>query len=201
VRAGRLSATVAVLSALAFVAVAAPSLARMQHHQVQVVKSGFARLVVWDSANAQKGLCFRLVASLKSSARCDRSGKHKLRLSYTSFVESGATYVGGDARRGEATVTATFADGQTLTMKTVRGKRYHGRQRGKARFWAGSTPDVTNLVSVIAKNSSGATVETITVTPAPQPKPPPPCPPCGGPPRAQAQGGGRVVCPLVLCPA
>ncbi len=179
-------------------AVAGSALARAQRHHVTVVKAGAVRLVAWDSANVQKGVCFRLRDGSVKDATCDRSGKHAPRLAYISFLNQGgnATVVGGVARRGEATVTATFADAQTAVFHTVRGKRYHGRKRGKVRFWAGSKPDVTALVSLTAKDSQGRTVETITVTPGPKPVPPPPCRPCGPPRGAHAQ----IVCPLVPCP-
>jgi hypothetical protein len=173
------------------------ALARVQHHQVTVAKSGAVRLFAWDSAKASKGLCFRLKDGSKKRAACHR----KMGLAYKSFQLNGATVLGGQARRTETTVTATFADGQTLVKKTVRGSRYHGRDRGKARFWAGSKPDVTKLSTLVAKNKSGKVVETIKVSssPTPVPSPPPPqCPPCGGPPRGGAQGA--IVCPLVICP-
>jgi hypothetical protein len=179
---------------------AGAALGRAQRHQVTVVQAGAVRLVAWDSPNTLKGVCFRLRDGTEKNARCDRSGKHALRLTYTSFLnhDGNATAVGGVARRGEATVTATFADNQTAVFRTVRGKRYKGRKRGKVRFWAGSEPDVTALVSLTAKDSHGTTVETITVTPGPKPSPPPPCPPCHGPPRGAAQG--QIVCPLAVCP-
>lgn len=169
-----------------------------------MVKAAGVRLVAWDSANALKGVCFRLRADGQKNARCDRSGKHKLRLTYTSFVNKvgSATVLGGLARRGETTVVATFADNQTLTMNTVRGKRYRGRQHGKARFWAGEKADATALVSLVAKNSRGTTVETISVTPTPVPGPipPPPCPPCPGPPTQSPAANHQVACPLRPCP-
>jgi hypothetical protein len=173
------------------------ALARVQRHHVTVVKSGAVRLLAWDSAKASKGLCFRLKDGSKKSAACHR----KMGLAYKSFQLNGATVLGGQARSSEATVTATFSDGQTLVMKTVRGSRYRGRDRGKARFWAGSKPDVTKISTLVAKNKSGTVVETINVSssPSPIPSPPPPkCPPCGGPPRGGAQSA--IVCPLVICP-
>jgi hypothetical protein len=182
---------------VAALALAASALARVQHHQVTVVKSGGVRLLAWDSAKASRGLCFRLRNGTKKGAACHR----KMGLAYKSFQLNGATVLGGLARRGETTVTATFSDGQTLVLNTVRGKRYRGRDRGRARFWAGSKPDVTKLVTLVAKNKSGAAVETVSVSspPAPvPPNPPPPCPPCKGPPRANAHGA--IVCPLVICP-
>ena len=163
-----------------------------------MVKAGTVRLVAWDSSNVQKGVCFRLRDGSQKNATCDRSGKHAVRLHYTSFLNQGgnATVLGGVARRGEATVTATFADAQTAVFRTVRGKRYQGRKRGRVRFWAGSKPDVTALVSLTAKDAKGNTVETITVTPGPKPVPPPPCRPCGPPRGAHMQ----IVCPLAPCP-
>jgi hypothetical protein len=169
-----------------------------------VVKHGAVTLVAWDSKTAAKGVCFRLKDGTQKNAFCDRSGKHKLRLAYTSFVNQNgsATVLGGIARRGEVTVVGTFADGQTVTMHTQRGKRYHGRQRGKARFWAGQKADATKLVSLVAKNSKGVTVETITVSPSPTPGPVPPnpCPPCPGPPMQQPGAQGNHACPLRPCP-
>src|SRR5215467_2317293 len=143
-----------------------------------VVKHSAVSMMAWYAKTAAKGVCFRLRDGTQKNAFCDRSGKHKLRLAYTSFVTltGDATVLGGDARRGETTVVATFADGQTLTMHTQRGKRYHGRQRGKARFWAGQKADATKLVSLVAKNSKGVTVETINVSPSPTPGPVPPNP-------------------------
>jgi hypothetical protein len=188
--------------------VAAPSGARVQRHQVTVVKSGGVRLVAWDSASKQKGVCFRLNGGGEHGAFCDRSGQHKLRLTYTSFVNKNgnATLLGGDARRDEITVRATFADGRSVTLHTVRSKHYVGRQRAKARFWAGQKADATQLVSLQAKNAKGVVVETRTIpgstpTPGPGPTPTPNPPGCGcpGPPRAQAMGG-LVVCPLTPCP-
>jgi hypothetical protein len=168
---------------------------------VTVVKAGAVRLLAWDSSNALKGVCFRLRDGSAKNARCDRSGKHALRLTYTSFLnhDGNATVIGGLARKGEATVTATFADAQTAVFRTLPGKRYRGRRRGRVRFWAGSKPDVTALMSLTAKDSNGTTVETITVTPGPQPSPPPPCRPCG-PPRGTG-AHMQIVCPLVICPA
>lgn len=162
-----------------------------------MVNSGGVRLLAWDSSKASKGLCFRLREGTKKGAACHR----RMGLAYKSFQLDGATVLGGLARRGETSVTATFADGQTLVMKTVRGTRYRGRDRGKARFWAGSKPDVTKLVTLVARNSSGATVETINVSSSPTPVPPPPpqpCPPCKRPPHGTAHGA--IVCPLVICP-
>jgi outer membrane protein W len=181
--------------------VAGSALAHTQRHQVTVVKAGGVRLVAWDSSNALKGVCFRLRDGSERNATCDRSGKHAVRLDYTYFLnhDGNATVLGGVARRGEVTVTATFADAQTAVFHTLRGKHYHGRKRGKVRFWAGSKPDVTALVSLTAKDGKGATVETINVSPAPAPTPPPPCRPCG-PPRAVAQGHAAIVCPLTPCP-
>lgn len=188
-RAGRLTALIACAVALV---VAGSALARTQRHHVTVVKSGAVRLVAWDSRNALKGVCFRLKDGKKHNAACHRGSA----LAFTSFQLNGATVLGGLARRGEATITATFADAQTAVFHTVRGKRYHGRKRGKVRFWAGSKPDVTALVSLTAKDSRGNTVETVTVTPGPKPVPPPPCRPCGPPRGAHTQ----IVCPLVPCP-
>jgi hypothetical protein len=190
---------------LAVALVAAPTLARVQRHEVTVVKRGAVRLRAWDSASVKKGICFRLWDGSQKNAFCDRSGKHKLRLAYTSVVNKtgSATAVGGDARRGETKVVATFADGQKLTLRTVRSKRYRGRQGGKARFWAGQLADATKLVSLQAKNSHGSAVETITVPnptpgpgPGPVPSPPPPCH-CGPPVATPSQ----IICPLRPCPA
>src|SRR5215467_9992311 len=118
-----------------------------------VVKHSAVSMMAWYAKTAAKGVCFRLRDGTQKNAFCDRSGKHKLRLAYTSFVTltGDATVLGGDARRGE------------------------------------TTADATKLVSLVAKNSKGVTVETITVSPSPTPGPVPPnpCPPCPGPPMQQ----------------
>jgi len=203
VRLGRLTALLLAASALALL-VAAPTFARVQRHQVTVVKQGAVRLIAWDSKTAAKGVCFRLKDGTQKNAFCDRSGKHRLRLAYTSFVTrtGDATVLGGIARRGEESVVGTFADGQTVVLHTRRSKRYRGRQRRNARFWAGQKADVTRLVSLVAKNSKGATVETITVSPppAPGPVPPSPCPPCPGPPTRSLGAHAHVACPVRPCP-
>lgn len=190
-------------SALALLA-AGPTIARVQRHQVTVVKHGAVRLVAWDSKAAAKGVCFRLKDGTQKNAFCDRSGEHKLRLAYTSFVTrtGDATVLGGIARRDEKSVVATFADGQTVVLHTRRSKRYRGRQRRNARFWAGQKADSTTLVSLVAKNSKGAIVETITVSPppVPGPVPPNPCPPCPGPPTRILGADAQVACPLRPCP-
>lgn len=167
-----------------------------------VVKHGAVRLIAWDSKSKLKGVCLRLRDASQKNAFCDRSGKHRLRLSYTSFVtqDGSSTVVGGDARRGEATVVVTFTDGQTLTMHARRSKRYRGRQRTKARFWAGKKADATMISSVVAKDSKGNTVETINTspTPTPGPNPPQPCPPCPGPPTTVTTQ--VKLCPVRPCP-
>ena len=122
-------------SALALL-VAAPTFARVQRHQVTVVKQGAVRLIAWDSKTAAKGVCFRLKDGTQKNAFCDRSGKHKLRLAYTSFVArtGDATVLGGIARRSEKSVVGTFADGQIVVLYIWCSKCYQKQQRQKTRF-------------------------------------------------------------------
>jgi hypothetical protein len=193
---------VAIAAVLTLVAVATSS-ARVQKKHVVVVKGKGFSLLAWDATDKSKSLCVLAKAGRPSSSVCAQKLNAQTGLQFTSFQDNAATFtvVGGAARKSVAKVVALFGDGTQLTIRTKSGQRYQGRRRGKVRFWAGQHTGPAPLRTLTAKTARGATVGTVTLSQPPQPKPPSPCPPCGGPPRAQAQAGGRVVCPLVLCPA
>lgn len=197
-RAGRLTALVIAAGALALL-VAVPSTARVQKRHVQVVKGSGFRLLAWDATDADKSLCFRLQAGTQRSTQCEAVLRRKARLNFASFANAHGTavFIGGVARRSVVRVVATFTNGQKMTLSTVSGKRYRGRQRGHVKFWAGRHAGGSKLKSLVAKNSRGAQVESVDVSP-PQPAPVPPEPPgpcgCHGPPI------DRIVCPLAPCP-
>jgi hypothetical protein len=197
VRTGRLGWLVAIAAVLALVAVATSS-ARVQRQHVVVVKGKGFRLLAWDATDRSKSLCVLAKAGRHSSSVCAQKLNALTGLQFTSFQDNAQTFtvVGGAARKSVAKVVALFADGKQLTIRTKRGTRYKGRRHGRVKFWAGRHKGSAPLRTLSAKTARGATLQTITVTPAP--KPPQPCPPCGGPPRAQS--GGRLVCPLALCP-
>jgi len=168
------------------------SVARVQKRHVQVVKGSGFRLLAWDATDADKSLCFRLQAGTQKATQCEKVVQRKARLNFVSFrnARGSAVFVGGVARRGVVRVVATFTNGQKLTLRTVSGKRYRGRQRGHVKFWAGRHAGASKVKSLVAKNSSGAQVDAMDLSP---PQPPDPCG-CPGPPRAQ------IVCPLRPCP-
>lgn len=178
--------------------VAAPTIARVQTRHVQVVRGSGFRLLAWDATDADKSLCFRLQAGTQRSTQCEAVLQRKARLNFASFANAHGTavFIGGVARRSVARVVATFMNGRKMTLSTVSGKRYRGRQHGHVKFWAGRHAGGSKLKSLVAKNSRGAQVESVDVSP-PQPAPVPAPSPCGchGPPI------DRIACPLTPCPA
>ena len=194
-RAGRLTALLVATGVLALL-VAAPTVARVQHKHVEVVKGSGFRLVAWDATDADKSLCFRLQAGTQKSTQCEAVIQRKARLNFASFANARGTavFIGGVARRGVVKVVATFTNGQQMSLRTVSGKRYRGRQRGHVRFWAGRHAGAAKLKSLVGKNSRGAQVDSVDASPPPpEPMPPNPCG-CHGPPLQ------RIVCPLTPCP-
>jgi hypothetical protein len=189
------------IAAVLTLAVVATSTARVQKKHVVVVKGKGFSLLAWDATDRSKSLCTLAKAGKSSSSVCAQKLNAQTGLQFTSFQDKATTFtvVGGAARKSVAKVVALFGDGSQLTIRTKTGQRYRGRRRGKVKFWAGKHNGPAPLRTLTAKTARGATVGTVTVSQPPQPKPPEPCPPCGGPPRAQT--GGRIVCPLVLCPA
>jgi hypothetical protein len=176
--------------------VATPTIARVQKRHVQVVQGNGFRLIAWDATDADKSLCFRLQAGTQRYTQCEAVIQRKARLNFASFANARGTavFIGGLARRSVVKVVATFTNGQKMTLRTVPGRRYRGRQRGHVKFWAGRHAGAAKLKSLVGKNSRGAQVDSVdALPPPPEPMPPNPCG-CHGRPLQ------RIVCPLTPCP-
>jgi hypothetical protein len=183
------------LAAVLALAAVAPTLARVQHKHVVVVRGKGFTLRAWDDPGRDKKLCVLLKSGKPSSSVCAQKLNAQTGLLFASFQNKGQTFtaVGGAAMKKVTKVVATFGDGKQLTMKTRRGPRYKGRRHGKVRFWAGRHAGSAPLRTLVGKTASGATLQVTPVAPPPEPPPPSPCG-CHGPPVQ------RIVCPLQPCP-
>jgi hypothetical protein len=181
-----------VIIAAVVLALAGTAAARLQTRHVSVVTGKGFRLTAWDKRGADKSICFKLQSGKQSGTQCETVVQRKARVNFASFRDTHRrTLLGGVARKNVTKVVATFANGKTLTMKTVKGTSYKGRLRGKVRFWAGRYNGTSPLKSLVAKTASGSQGSPV----SPPPPVPPQCPPCHGPPTA------KIVCPLTPCPA
>jgi hypothetical protein len=190
VRAGRLTALCLAAIVLVF---AGTAIARLQTHHVTVVSGKGFRLTAWDKRGADKSICFKLQSGRQSGTQCETVVQRKARVNFASFRDTHRrTLLGGVARKNVTKVVATFANGKTLTMKTVKGTRYKGRLRGKVRFWAGRYNGTSALKRLVAKTASGSQGTPVEVPPPPEP-PKDPCG-CHGPPIS------RIACPVRPCP-
>ena len=178
------------LIAPAAVAAVFASTAGAARGPVVVIKHRSIRLLAWDSG---RKLCTQLAGVRQRASNCGSP----LALTFEQFPSATAdeTLLGGSVPARATSVRAVFANGDRLDLKTVAGRRYHGRRHARVRFFAGRESAVTTLSSLTALDSRGRTVTSYpgATHPSPLPGPTP------GPPPCQCTPTKDTVCPAIAC--